>query len=116
MSDANRTLLFTSARQVVTCAGLAGARRGSAMQDAGVRTGVAVLVDGERIAAVDDEAVLLRAHPNASVVDCRGGVLLPGFVDSHTHGVFGRARFEEQEMRAAGHDYMEIARRGGGIH
>jgi imidazolonepropionase len=43
-------------------------------------------------------------------------VLTPGFVDSHTHALFGRPRFEEQEMRAAGLDYMEIARRGGGIH
>ena len=41
---------------------------------------------------------------------------MPGLVDSHTHGVFGRPRYEEQEMRAAGLDYMEIARRGGGIH
>jgi imidazolonepropionase len=43
-------------------------------------------------------------------------VLTPGLVDSHTHGIFGRPRFDEQEMRAAGLDYMEIARRGGGIH
>jgi imidazolonepropionase len=41
---------------------------------------------------------------------------MPGLVDSHTHALFGRARFEEQELRAAGLDYMEIARRGGGIH
>jgi imidazolonepropionase len=43
-------------------------------------------------------------------------VLTPGLVDSHTHAVFGRARYEEQEMRAAGLGYMEIAKRGGGIH
>src|SRR5258708_1868053 len=43
-------------------------------------------------------------------------VLTPGLVDSHTHAIFGRARYEEQELRAAGYDYMEIARRGGGIH
>ncbi|HEX6575631.1 MAG TPA: imidazolonepropionase, partial [Gemmatimonadaceae bacterium] len=49
-------------------------------------------------------------------VDCRGMVLSPGLVDSHTHAIFGRARYEEQEMRAAGVGYMEIARRGGGIH
>ena len=41
---------------------------------------------------------------------------MPGLVDSHTHGVFGRPRYDEPEMRAAGLDYMEIARRGGGIH
>jgi imidazolonepropionase len=43
-------------------------------------------------------------------------VLTPGFVDSHTHAIFGRARYEEQELRAAGIPYMEIAKRGGGIH
>ena len=52
----------------------------------------------------------------ARQVDCGGGVLMPGLVDSHTHAIFGRPRAEEQEMRAAGLDYMEIARRGGGIH
>ncbi|HZE08943.1 MAG TPA: imidazolonepropionase, partial [Gemmatimonadaceae bacterium] len=53
---------------------------------------------------------------NACFYACRGGVLTPGLVDSHTHAVFGKPRFEEQELRAAGHDYMEIAVRGGGIH
>lgn len=41
---------------------------------------------------------------------------MPALVDSHTHAVFGAPRFAEHEMRAAGLDYMEIARRGGGIH
>ena len=109
-------LLFVNAGQVVTCAGPARARRGTEMRDAGVRRGVAVLVEGERIAAVDDEATLRRANPDAEIVDCEGGVLTPGFVDSHTHAIFGRARYEEQELRATGVPYMEIARRGGGIH
>lgn len=111
-----RDLLFVNAAQVVTCAGPARARRGPELKDAGVRTGTAVLVSGETIARVDDEATLLAEHPEAERIDCERGVLMPGFVDSHTHGVFGRARFEEQELRALGHDYMEIARRGGGIH
>lgn len=108
--------LFIDASQVVTCAGPSAARRGASQGDAGVRTGAAVLVEGDRIAAVDAQDALLRAHPGATIVDCAGGVLTPGFVDSHTHAIFGRARYEEQELRAAGHDYMEIARRGGGIH
>lgn len=108
--------IFVNAAQVVTCAGPGAARRGAAQGDAGIRTGVAVLIDGDRIAAVDAQDTLLRAHPDATIIDCNGGVLTPGFVDSHTHAVFGRARYEEQELRAAGHDYMEIARRGGGIH
>jgi imidazolonepropionase len=109
-------LLFVNARQVVTCAGPPRARRGAEMSDAGVRTGVAVLVERERIAAVDDEATLRRSSAEAEIIDCEGGLLTPGFVDSHTHAIFGRARYEEQELRATGVPYMEIARRGGGIH
>jgi imidazolonepropionase len=111
-----RQLLFVNARQVVTCAGPSRARRGAEMADAGARTGVAVLVEDERIAAVDDERSLRRSTPDAELVDCEGGLLTPGFVDSHTHAIFGRARYEEQELRATGVPYMEIARRGGGIH
>ncbi|MEP7067443.1 MAG: imidazolonepropionase [Gemmatimonadota bacterium] len=110
------TLLFVNAKQVVTCAGAPRARVGAEMRDCGVRTDAAVAVDGERITAVGPSAELERAHPHATVVDCAGGVLTPGLVDSHTHAIFGRARYEEQERRAAGADYMEIARQGGGIH
>jgi imidazolonepropionase len=110
------SLLFVNAAQIATCAGPARARRGAEMRDAGVVTGQAVSVVGERIAAVGPQRELERAYPGAARVDCRGGVLTPGLVDSHTHAIFGRARYEEQELRAAGVPYMEIARRGGGIH
>lgn len=118
MSDdrAERPTLFVNAAQVVTCAGPGRARRGTEMNDAGVRTNVGVAVAGGEIAAVDSVSSLRQRFQNAHEIDCRQGVLMPGLVDSHTHGVFGRPRFEEQEMRAAGLDYMEIARRGGGIH
>jgi imidazolonepropionase len=86
------------------------------MNDAGVRTDVGVAVIGGEIAAVDSVASLRQRFQNAHEIDCGRGVLTPGLVDSHTHGIFGRPRFDEQEMRAAGLDYMEIARRGGGIH
>jgi imidazolonepropionase len=86
------------------------------MNDAGLVTGVAVAVDGERIAEIGTEAELEQRYPHAVRVDCQRGVLTPGFVDSHTHAIFGKPRFEEQELRASGLDYMEIARRGGGIH
>lgn len=110
------SLLFVNARQVVTCEGPARARRGVEMSGAEVRTGVAVLVRGELIESVAPERELRASSPDATIVDCGGGVLMPGFVDSHTHSIFGRARFEEQELRAAGADYLELARRGGGIH
>jgi imidazolonepropionase len=110
------TLLFVNAAAVVTCAGPARARRGAEMRDAGVRHGVAVGVRGDVIAAVGPLPALEREFADAERVDCGGGLLMPGWVDSHTHALFGRPRFDEQELRAAGLDYMEIARRGGGIH
>jgi imidazolonepropionase len=110
------TLLFVNAKQVVTCAGAPRARVGAEMRDCGVRTDAAVAVEGARIVAVGARADIERAHERAPVVDCDAGVLTPGLVDSHTHAIFGRARYEEQELRAAGADYMEIARQGGGIH
>jgi len=86
------------------------------MRDAAILTNVAVAVEGERIVAVGPVNELDRVVPGAERTDCRGCVILPGLVDSHTHSVFGRPRYEEQEMRAAGQGYMDIAARGGGIH
>ena len=115
--SAARTL-FVNAGQVVTCAGPARARVGAEMRDAVIRTGVAVLVEGDTIVSVEQESTLVAAPASAGadMIDCHGGLLTPGFVDSHTHAIFGRARYEEQELRAAGVGYMEIARRGGGNH
>jgi imidazolonepropionase len=109
-------MLFVNAAQVVTCAGPPRARRGAELGDAGILTNAAVAVDGERIAAVGLQDELERAYPSAARIDCDRGVLTPGLVDSHTHGIFGKPRFEEQELRAAGLGYMEIAKQGGGIH
>ena len=110
------TLIFANARQVVTCTGPARGRRGAEMADVEARPGAAVAVAQGLIAAVGTLDELRSTYRDAREIDCGGGVLMPGLVDSHTHGVFGRARSDEQELRAAGLDYMEIARRGGGIH
>jgi imidazolonepropionase len=115
--EAADTTLFVGASQIVTCGGPPRARRGAEMIDLGLLgRGHAVCVEGERISAVGPSDELEKLHPAAHRIDCRGGVLMPGLVDSHTHAIFGRPRFEEQEMRAAGLGYMEIAAQGGGIH
>lgn len=111
-----KDLLFVNAAQVVTCAGPARARKGAEMRDPGILRNTAVAVSNGRIAVIGGSRDLQDAYPGAEIVDCRGGVLTPGLVDSHTHAVFGKPRFEEHEQRAEGHDYMEIAKRGGGIH
>ena len=109
-------LLFVGARQVITCAGPARARRGREMQELGIETGAAVAMRDDRIAAVGPVGALEREYRDAVRVDCTGCIITPGLVDSHTHAVFGKPRFEEHELRASGVGYMEIARRGGGIH
>jgi imidazolonepropionase len=86
------------------------------MRDAGILRNTAVAVSEGRIATIGAARDLEHAYSDAEVIDCRGGVLTPGLVDSHTHAVFGKPRFEEHEQRAQGLDYMEIAKRGGGIH
>ena len=86
------------------------------MRDLGILDNAAVAIANGRIEAVGLRDELERRYADSERVDCGGRVLMPGLVDSHTHAIFGRPRAEEQEMRAAGLDYMEIAKRGGGIH
>src|SRR5258708_4137634 len=112
----SKVTILANAAQVVTCAGPGRARRGTEMSDALIKQDVGVAITGEVVSAVEPLRDLRARYSDATEIDCEGGVLTPGLVDSHTHAIFGRPRYEEQELRAAGHDYMEIARRGGGIH
>jgi imidazolonepropionase len=100
----SRITLFTNAAQIVT------AVNGEVLEQSAV-----VARDG-RVTGVVQAQQALQTYPGAALVDCEGGVLTPGFVDSHTHAVFGGWRAAEYEMRARGLDYMEIARQGGGIN
>ena len=78
-----------------------------------VRDGAVLVRDG-RIAAVGPYAEVRREAGGARVTEV-DGVLFPGFVDAHTHAVFGMARLEDHERRALGKDYKTIAAEGGGI-
>ncbi len=113
-STAGSTLVFTNAAQVAACTGPTSSANGQ--DPAAVHEGAAVAVRDGRIAAVGAEGELLARWPGAQRVDCAGGVLTPGLVDSHTHAVFGRWRADEYVLRCTGVPYMEIARRGGGIN
>lgn len=115
-SAGGATHIFVNAGQVVTCRGAPAARRGAAMAELEVLTDAAVVTRGEEIVAVGLRRELARQYKTARAIDCAGGVLMPALVDSHTHAVFGAPRAGEHELRAAGVGYMEIAKRGGGIH
>jgi imidazolonepropionase len=108
-------LLILNAAQVATCAGKDGAKRGAAMQDAGLIENGAVAVDGGIIRAVGDSAELQAQFQPAEIIDTSGKAVCPGFVDPHTHTVFAGDRAHEFELRIKGAGYMEIMAAGGGI-
>jgi len=109
-------LLITGASQLLTLRGRAP-RRGKTLSDLGIVKNGAVLIRDGLIAAVSTRAqieVLPEARA-AERLDVGGRVVLPGFVDSHTHLIHAASRAEEYELKIAGASYEEIARRGGGI-
>ena len=90
-------------------------RTGGSLGELDVLSGAAVAVEGEDILAVGDESDLRRRFRPARELDARGGIVLPGFVDSYTHPVFAGTREEEFELRTRGASYVEISAAGGGI-
>jgi imidazolonepropionase len=98
-----------------------GPRRGSALQELGIIQDGAVLCLGGKIvsAGTTRDALrdpwLKRNRGKVSEIDCGGKVVLPGFVDSHTHPVFVGPRLVDFEKRIEGASYEEIAAAGGGI-
>jgi len=79
-----------------------------------VHSGAIGVTDG-RLAYVGPETSLPANAKATSIEDCNGNWAFPGFIDCHTHLVFGRNRAREFEMRLNGVSYEEIARSGGGI-
>ena len=100
-----------------------GPRRGDALARLGIVTDGAIAISAGRIVACGAaEAVITRLFggegpsPATPILDAAGCAVVPGFVDPHTHAVFGRTRQDEYERRIEGASYLEIAAAGGGIH
>lgn len=108
-------ILFKNASQIVTPKGKE-ACFGEAMSQLTVIEHGCLAVDGGRIMYVGDEENLPQSYySDSEVIDCQGKILLPGFVDSHTHLVFGGHRAEEYGWRMKGESYLSIMEKGGGI-
>ena len=114
-------LLLHNIGQLVTLRGPQAPRRGSQLSELGVVLNGAVLCDRGKIVAAGTEREVLRdplrkkAGRRLPDLDCRQKIVLPGFVDSHTHPVFIEPRLIDFEKRIAGANYQEIAAAGGGI-
>lgn len=109
-------LAVINCRQLVTLAGPARPRIGPEMRELAIINDGAMLVLNERIEKVGTRKQIEPfIGSKCTVVDAGGRIVLPGFVDAHTHPVFAGTRSNEFEERAEGATYQEIAARGGGI-
>lgn len=106
-------MLIHSASQLLTLAG--GPQSGKALGNLGIIPNGAVLIKDERIVEVGLTPELLAAHPDSPTLDANGKVVMPGFVDPHTHAIWAGDRSAEFELRLQGKTYMEILNAGGGI-
>jgi imidazolonepropionase len=109
--------LIHNTSELLTCAGPAP-RAGSRQADVRPITRAAVAALQGRIVFIGFESLIateVELTPDAVIVDARGGAVVPGFVDPHTHVVFAGDRREELRRRLAGASYAEIAADGGGI-
>jgi imidazolonepropionase len=106
-------MLIHSSSQLLTLT--PEAQRGRALGTLNILADGAVLVRDEKIVAVGKSADLRAAYPHEPTLDASGCVVLPGFVDPHTHVIWGGDRANEFEQKMAGAQYLDILAAGGGI-
>lgn len=108
-------LLITNIGQLVTCASSGKPKRGPEMRDVGLIENGAVAIAQGRFVGVGRAEEVLFQYTAEEVVDAKGKVVCPGFVDPHTHIVFAGDRIDEFELKIKGAEYLEILANGGGI-
>lgn len=106
-------MLIHSASQLLTITG--GPQRGHTLGTLNLIENGAVLIRDEKILAVGTTTDLCAAHPSEPAVDASGCVVMPGFVDPHTHIAWAGDRAAEFSMKMAGAKYLDILAAGGGI-
>lgn len=111
----NCDLIIHNAAQLVTCASGGLPKRGAEMQDVGIIENGAVAVLDGKFVGVGATNEILGKFASDEVIDADGKVVLPGFVDPHTHIVYAGDRLKEFELKIKGAEYLDILAAGGGI-
>jgi imidazolonepropionase len=112
----SHTLAVVNCAQLVTLAGPRRPRTGAELGELSILPEGALFIRDDRIEKVGTRREIEPLFgPTTEVIDAGGRIVLPGFVDAHTHPVFGGTRADEFAERALGISYQEIAARGGGI-
>jgi imidazolonepropionase len=110
-----KSLALLHASQLVTLSGPKRRRAGGELSELGIIPDGGVLIRDGTIDIVGPSDEIEKQSKDAEIVDLGGRVALPGFVDAHTHLVFGGNRLDDFERRARGETYEQIAKAGGGI-
>ena len=110
-----RSFAVLHASQLVTLAGPKRPRVGREMSELAILPDGGMLIRDGKIDSVGTINQIKNSVADAEIVDAGGRVVLPGFVDAHTHLVFAGNRLDDFERRARGETYQQIARAGGGI-
>ncbi len=108
-------LIIKNAKQLLTLKGPASPRVGKQMSELGIIEDGAIAVQNGTILAVGRSNNICAKYEADEIIDVSGKVVMPGFVDPHTHPVFVHTRENEFEMRIQGKSYVEISQTGGGI-
>ncbi len=107
-------LLIINADELLTLAG-SGPKVGKNMQSLGIIRNGAVAINGNKIIEIASSHEISAKYSSENIIDASGKVVIPGFVDAHTHPIFVNTRENEFEMRIQGKSYKEISQSGGGI-
>ena len=110
-----KSLALLHAAELVTLAGPQRPRIGNELSELGIIRGGGLLIRDGKIDIVGPSDEIEKKADDAEIIDLGGRLVLPGFVDAHTHLVFAGNRLDDFERRARGESYEQIAKAGGGI-
>ena len=107
--------LVRNCRQLITCRGKDGPLKGKEMSDIVIFEDGAIAIKDGYIFDIGSDAEIAEKYTADETISAKNYLVLPGFVDCHTHPVFVHTREDEFALRLQGYSYMQIAKAGGGI-